>query len=28
LLVSTVAADLLQRAGWRVRVPYLRTLLG
>jgi UDP-GlcNAc:undecaprenyl-phosphate/decaprenyl-phosphate GlcNAc-1-phosphate transferase len=27
LLVSTVAADLLQRAGWRVRVPYLARLL-
>ncbi|MDQ6720310.1 MAG: undecaprenyl/decaprenyl-phosphate alpha-N-acetylglucosaminyl 1-phosphate transferase [Candidatus Dormibacteraeota bacterium] len=27
-LASTVAADLLQKAGWRVRVPYLRTLLG
>jgi UDP-GlcNAc:undecaprenyl-phosphate GlcNAc-1-phosphate transferase len=26
-LASTVAADLLQKAGWRVRVPYLRTLL-
>jgi UDP-GlcNAc:undecaprenyl-phosphate GlcNAc-1-phosphate transferase len=27
-LASTVAADLLLKAGWRVRVPYLRTLLG
>ncbi|HEY1161965.1 MAG TPA: MraY family glycosyltransferase [Candidatus Dormibacteraeota bacterium] len=27
-LASTVAADLLQKTGWRVRVPYLRTLLG
>jgi hypothetical protein len=27
-LVSTVAADLLQKTGWRVRMPYLRTLLG
>jgi UDP-GlcNAc:undecaprenyl-phosphate GlcNAc-1-phosphate transferase len=26
-LASTVAADLLQKTGWRVRVPYLRTLL-
>ncbi len=26
-LASTVAADLLQRTGWRVRVPYLRALL-
>jgi len=27
VLASTVAADLLQKTGWRVRVPYLRTLL-
>jgi UDP-GlcNAc:undecaprenyl-phosphate/decaprenyl-phosphate GlcNAc-1-phosphate transferase len=27
-LASTVAADLLQKTGWRVRVPYLRALLG
>jgi hypothetical protein len=27
-LASTVAADLLQKTGWRVRMPYLRTLLG
>src|SRR5487761_983673 len=27
-LASTVGADLLQKTGWRVRVPYLRTLLG
>lgn len=27
-LASTVAADLMQKAGWRVRVPYLRALLG
>jgi UDP-GlcNAc:undecaprenyl-phosphate GlcNAc-1-phosphate transferase len=26
-LASTVAADLLQKTGWRVRVPYLRALL-
>lgn len=26
-LASTVAADLLQRTGWRLRVPYLRALL-
>ncbi len=26
-LASTVAADLLQKTGWRVRVPYLRRLL-
>jgi UDP-GlcNAc:undecaprenyl-phosphate GlcNAc-1-phosphate transferase len=26
-LASTVAADLLQRTGWRVRVPYLQRLL-
>jgi UDP-GlcNAc:undecaprenyl-phosphate GlcNAc-1-phosphate transferase len=26
-LASTVAADLLQKTGWRVQVPYLRTLL-
>jgi UDP-GlcNAc:undecaprenyl-phosphate/decaprenyl-phosphate GlcNAc-1-phosphate transferase len=26
-LASTVAADLLQKAGWRVRFPYLRALL-
>lgn len=26
-LVSTVAADMLQKTGWRVRVPYLRALL-
>lgn len=26
-LASTVAADLLQKTGWRVRVPYLHTLL-
>jgi UDP-GlcNAc:undecaprenyl-phosphate GlcNAc-1-phosphate transferase len=26
-LASTVAADLLQKTGWRVRVPYMRTLL-
>jgi UDP-GlcNAc:undecaprenyl-phosphate/decaprenyl-phosphate GlcNAc-1-phosphate transferase len=26
-LASTVAADLLQKAGWRVPFPYLRTLL-
>jgi UDP-GlcNAc:undecaprenyl-phosphate GlcNAc-1-phosphate transferase len=28
VLTSTVVADLLQQTGWRVRVPYLRTLLG
>jgi len=28
VLVSTVAADLLQHAGWRVRAPWLRRLLG
>jgi hypothetical protein len=27
-LASTVAADLLQKTGWRVRVPYVRALLG
>jgi UDP-GlcNAc:undecaprenyl-phosphate GlcNAc-1-phosphate transferase len=27
VLASTVAADLLQKTGWRVRVPYLRALL-
>jgi UDP-GlcNAc:undecaprenyl-phosphate GlcNAc-1-phosphate transferase len=27
-LVSTVAADLLQHAGWRVRAPFLGRLLG
>jgi UDP-GlcNAc:undecaprenyl-phosphate GlcNAc-1-phosphate transferase len=27
-LVSTVAADLLQHAGWRIRAPFLRRLLG
>jgi UDP-GlcNAc:undecaprenyl-phosphate GlcNAc-1-phosphate transferase len=27
-LVSTVAADLLQHAGWRVPAPFLRRLLG
>jgi len=27
-LASTVAADLLQKTGWRVRVPYPRPLLG
>jgi UDP-GlcNAc:undecaprenyl-phosphate/decaprenyl-phosphate GlcNAc-1-phosphate transferase len=27
-LASTVVADLLQRTGWRIRVPYLRALLG
>jgi UDP-GlcNAc:undecaprenyl-phosphate GlcNAc-1-phosphate transferase len=26
-LASTVAADLLQRTGWRIRAPYLRALL-
>jgi UDP-GlcNAc:undecaprenyl-phosphate GlcNAc-1-phosphate transferase len=26
-LASTVAADLLQKTGWRVRAPYMRTLL-
>ena len=26
-LASTVAADLLQKTGWRVRAPYLRALL-
>ncbi len=26
-LASTVAADLLQRSGWRIPVPYLRALL-
>src|SRR5438046_2753126 len=26
-LASTVAADLLQKTGWRVRVPYLHALL-
>jgi UDP-GlcNAc:undecaprenyl-phosphate GlcNAc-1-phosphate transferase len=26
-LASTVAADLLQKSGWRVRIPYVRTLL-
>jgi hypothetical protein len=26
-LASTVAADLLQRSRWRIRVPYLRALL-
>jgi UDP-GlcNAc:undecaprenyl-phosphate GlcNAc-1-phosphate transferase len=26
-LASTVAADLLQKTGWKVRVPYLRALL-
>jgi UDP-GlcNAc:undecaprenyl-phosphate GlcNAc-1-phosphate transferase len=28
VLVSTVAADLLQHAGWRVPAPWLRRLLG
>jgi hypothetical protein len=27
LLTSTVAADLLQHAGWRVSAPWLRRLL-
>jgi UDP-GlcNAc:undecaprenyl-phosphate/decaprenyl-phosphate GlcNAc-1-phosphate transferase len=27
VMASTVAADLLQKVGWRVRVPYLRILL-
>jgi UDP-GlcNAc:undecaprenyl-phosphate GlcNAc-1-phosphate transferase len=27
-LASTVAADLLQKTGWRIRVPYLQRLLG
>ena len=27
-LVSTVAADLLQHAGWRIPVPFMRRLLG
>jgi UDP-GlcNAc:undecaprenyl-phosphate GlcNAc-1-phosphate transferase len=27
-LASTVAADLLQRTGWRIPVPYLQRLLG
>ena len=26
-LASTVAADLLQKTGWRVRVPYVQALL-
>jgi UDP-GlcNAc:undecaprenyl-phosphate GlcNAc-1-phosphate transferase len=26
-LASTVAADLLQKTGWRVRVPYVQRLL-
>jgi UDP-GlcNAc:undecaprenyl-phosphate GlcNAc-1-phosphate transferase len=28
ILTSTVAADLLQHAGWRIDVPWLRRLLG
>jgi hypothetical protein len=27
VLASTVAADLLQKTGWRVRVPYVQALL-
>jgi hypothetical protein len=27
-LVSTVAADLLQHAGWRIPAPFMRRLLG
>ena len=27
-LASTVAADLLQRTGWRIQVPGLKSLLG
>ena len=27
VLASTVAADLLQKTGWRVRVPYVQQLL-
>jgi UDP-GlcNAc:undecaprenyl-phosphate GlcNAc-1-phosphate transferase len=27
VLTSTVVADLLQRTGWRIRVPFLRALL-
>ena len=27
-LTSTVAADLLQHAGWRIRAPFMRRLLG
>jgi hypothetical protein len=28
VLVATVAADLLEHAGWRVPAPFLRRLLG